>query len=52
MRPWPRPAGDERQKIIAKHAPCETAENGTGERCLCSFDCVNYWLRAKGYGQP
>lgn len=44
-------AGQERQAIIAAHAACETAENGTGARCTCSFDCANYWLRAKGYEQ-
>lgn len=44
-------AGQERQAIIAVHAPCETAENGTGARCTCAYDCTNYWLRARGYGQ-
>jgi hypothetical protein len=40
-----------RQEIISAHSPCETAENGTGARCTCAFDCANYWLRAKGYGK-
>jgi hypothetical protein len=44
-------AGRERQEIISAHAPCETAANGTGARCTCSFGCANYWLRARGYKQ-
>lgn len=40
-----------RQEITAAHAPCSTAENGTGARCTCSFDCANYWLRARGHKQ-
>jgi hypothetical protein len=32
-----------------QHPPCTTAENGTGARCTCDFDCANYWLRARGY---
>jgi len=44
-------AMQERQAFIAAHRPCETAENGTGARCTCPFDCANYWLRARGYGQ-
>lgn len=27
--------------------PCETAPNGTGSPCNCSFACVNYWIRAR-----
>ena len=55
MKLWPsrRPAGidQERQAVIAERPPCETAENGTGARCTCAYDCANYWLRAKGYKQ-
>lgn len=36
--------------IIRERRPCETAPNGTGARCTCDFDCANYWLRAKGFG--
>lgn len=39
----------EAQAIIREHKACETAPNGTGSRCLCDFDCANYWLRAKGF---
>jgi hypothetical protein len=39
----------EAQQIARGKRPCETAPNGTGARCLCGFDCANYWLRAKGY---
>ena len=61
MKPWrsrhapaKAPAAEseterERREIAAAHPPCETAENGTGARCTCSFDCANYWLRAKGH---
>lgn len=40
----------EAQQIARERRACETAPNGTGSRCLCDFDCANYWLRAKGYG--
>jgi len=39
----------EAQQIVREYRTCETAPNGTGARCTCSFDCVNYWLRAKGF---
>jgi hypothetical protein len=39
-----------RAGIIREHRACETMPNGTGYPCTCDFDCVNYWLRAKGYG--
>jgi len=38
-----------REQIIATERACETAPNGTGQRCTCSFDCANYWLRAFGH---
>jgi len=41
---------EEARQIALGHRACETAPNGTGGRCLCSFDCANYWLRANGYG--
>jgi hypothetical protein len=44
-------ADRKRQEITDAHKPCETAENGTGARCTCAFDCANYWLRARGYKQ-
>lgn len=49
----PVAGGTERElrEITASHRPCETAENGTGARCACSFDCANYRLRAKGHRQ-
>lgn len=28
--------------------PCTTAPNGTGVRCTCLHDCVNYWMRSIG----
>ena len=34
------------REIIAAHAPCRTAPNGTGAQCSCDFACANYWLRA------
>lgn len=40
---------EEARQIVREHRACETAPNGTGSRCLCSFDCANYWLRASGY---
>lgn len=40
---------EEARQIALGHRACETAPNGTGSRCSCSFDCANYWLRAKGY---
>jgi hypothetical protein len=39
----------EAQQIVREQRACETAPNGTGARCTCSFDCANYWLRAKGF---
>lgn len=39
----------EARQIVAERKACETAPNGTGSRCLCDFDCANYWLRAKGF---
>ena len=40
---------EEARQIAMEKRPCETAPNGTGSRCLCDFDCANYWLRAKGF---
>lgn len=40
---------EEARQIALGHRACETAPNGTGSRCLCNFDCANYWLRAEGY---
>ena len=40
---------EEARQIALAHRACETAPNGTGARCLCSYDCANYWLRACGY---
>lgn len=40
---------EEARRIALGHRMCETAPNGTGTRCLCGFDCANYWLRANGY---
>lgn len=40
---------EEAAQIIRDKRPCETAPNGTGSRCTCSFDCANYWLRANGF---
>ena len=53
--PWEvaRDAYEERKnriiEITNEHRACETAPNGTGEQCLCSYDCANYWLRAHGF---
>jgi len=40
---------EEARQIAFGHRACETAPNGTGSRCSCSFDCANYWLRARGF---
>lgn len=40
---------DEARQIVREHRACETAPNGTGMRCICNFDCANFWLRAKGF---
>lgn len=31
---------------------CTTALNGTGARCTCDYDCLNYWMRARGAPKP
>ena len=41
--------GMTRAEIVEHKDPCQTAPNGTGARCACSYDCANYWLRAFGY---
>jgi hypothetical protein len=42
--------GPEEAQAIAKSGPmCQTAPNATGKKCQCSFDCVNYKLRAAGF---
>jgi hypothetical protein len=41
-----------RAAVIGEHRACETMLNGAGYPCTCDYDCVNYWLRAKGYGAP
>lgn len=40
---------DAARQLVSEHLACETAPNGTGTRCSCSFDCANYWLRAHGF---
>jgi len=49
-KPAARPTS--RADIINTKRACETVENGSGARCACTFDCVNYWLRALGFNDP
>ena len=47
--PTPVSPGDwENVSIYFPPDPCTTAPNGTGARCTCMHDCVNYWMRAHG----
>jgi hypothetical protein len=36
-------------QAMAGAEKCATARDGTGTRCLCTFACSNYMLRAAGY---
>jgi hypothetical protein len=39
----------EARQLVREHRACETAPDGTGAWCTCSFGCANYWLRSRGF---